>query len=168
MAAAAPTEAAAEKALAVVQAEWEHTPQLASKDLVAHLRETAGSDGRGGDTAGAVAAGLAQSDITLKQTYTSAYVAHAAIEPRSAVAEWGDDGRLTVWCSTQSPFGVRGTLARTFGIPESCVRVIGLDTGVGFGGKTPRQPATEAARIAKARRRCQCGWPGRVWRRWPG
>ena len=153
LAVAAPAEATAEQALAAIKAEWDHQPQLAAKDLYQHLRDTAGEPARGGVTQGSLQAGLAQAAITLKQTYTVSYVAHAAIEPRVALAEWGDDGRLTVWCSTQSPFGVRFTLAQTFGLTESRVHVIALDTGVGFGGKTPCQPAAEAARIAKALKR---------------
>jgi isoquinoline 1-oxidoreductase len=51
---------------------------------------------------------------------------------------------------TQRPFGVRGDLARAFGIPESQVRVITPDTGSGYGGKHTVEAATEAARLAKA------------------
>jgi isoquinoline 1-oxidoreductase len=145
---AAPTEAAAEKALGTIRAEWDHTPQISPEELLDHLRKTAGEPS-GGEPQGSVAAGMAQADITLEQTYTVAYVAHAAIEPRSAVAEW-EAGNLTVWTATQSPFGVRSSLAQTFGIPEARIRVIGLDTGIGYGGKTPGQAALEAARMAKA------------------
>ena len=51
------------------------------------------------------------------QTYTVAYIAHAPLEPRAAVAEW-KDGKLTVWTGTQRPFGVRDELAEAFRIPE--------------------------------------------------
>lgn len=149
LAVAAPTEAAAEQAFATIKAEWDHKPQLAAKDLHKHLRETAGGPSNGGVTTGSIADGMAQADVKLKQTYIVSYVAHAAIEPRSAIAEWGQDGRLTVWCSTQSPFGVRSGLAQTLGLPESRIHVLGLDTGVGYGGKTPCQPAADAARLAK-------------------
>jgi isoquinoline 1-oxidoreductase len=87
--------------------------------------------------------------VTLQQTYTLAYVAHAAIEPRSAVAEWEGDN-LTVWTATQSPFGVRAALSRQFDLPESNIRVHAPDTGNGYGGKTPGQAGSEAARLARA------------------
>jgi isoquinoline 1-oxidoreductase len=45
---------------------------------------------------------------------------------------------------------MRADLAQQFGVPESRVRCIGLDTGNGYGGKTRCQAAVEAARIARA------------------
>ena len=66
--------------------------------------------------------------MTVEATYTIAYIAHAPLEPRAAVAEW-EDGKLTVWTGTQRPFGVRAELAQAFGLPEDQVRVIVPDTG---------------------------------------
>jgi isoquinoline 1-oxidoreductase len=88
-------------------------------------------------------------DKKLEQTYTVAYIAHAPLEPRAAVAEWSGD-KVTVWTGTQRPFGVRGELADAFHIPEANVRVIVPDTGSGYGGKHTGECAIEAARLAKA------------------
>src|SRR5262249_32803052 len=85
----------------------------------------------------------------LEATYTIAYIAHAPLEPRAAVAQW-KDGKLTVWTGTQRPFGVRSELARAFGMPQDRVRVIVPDTGSGYGGKHTGEAAIEAARLAKA------------------
>src|SRR5678815_2030569 len=82
-------------------------------------------------------------------TYTIAYIAHAPLEPRAAMAEW-NDGKLTVWTGTQRPFGVRSELAEAFHIPEEKVRVIVPDTGSGYGGKHTGECAIEAARLARA------------------
>src|SRR5581483_4348930 len=82
-------------------------------------------------------------------TYTIAYIAHAPLEPRAAVAQW-ENGKLTVWTGTQRPFGVRGELAQAFEMPESRIRVIVPDTGSGYGGKHTGESAIEAARLAKA------------------
>ena len=84
-----------------------------------------------------------------RQNYTIAYIAHAPLEPRAAVAEWKDD-KLTVWTGTQRPFGVRSELAEAFHIPEEKVRVIVPDTGSGYGGKHTGECAIEAARLARA------------------
>jgi nicotinate dehydrogenase subunit B len=92
---------------------------------------------------------LAAAHQKLERTYTIAYIAHAPLEPRAAVAEW-KDGKLTVWTGTQRPFGVRGELANAFRIPETSVRVIVPDTGSGYGGKHTGETAIEAARLAKA------------------
>src|SRR5581483_10576359 len=91
----------------------------------------------------------ANASKTLSQTYTVAYIAHAPLEPRAALAEW-KDGKLTVWTGTQRPFGVREELAETFHISKDSVRVIVPDTGSAYGGKHTGDAAVEAARLAKA------------------
>jgi isoquinoline 1-oxidoreductase len=99
-------------------------------------------------TKGSIEEGLAAAEQQLSTSYTVAYIAHAPLEPRAAVAQW-DQGRLTVWTGTQVPFGVQSELASAFGIPESQVRVIVPDTGSGYGGKHTGEAAVEAARLAK-------------------
>jgi CO/xanthine dehydrogenase Mo-binding subunit len=98
---------------------------------------------------GSVADGLASADKKLEQTYTIAYIAHAPLETRAAIAEWKAD-KLTVWTGTQRPFGVRNELSEAFHIPEEKIRVIVLDTGSAYGGKHTGESAIEAARIARA------------------
>jgi isoquinoline 1-oxidoreductase len=150
---AAPSEQLAEQALAAIQAEWRAPPQPADKDLSNYLREHPGGNpgfgGRGSQNVGSIETGLAAADHRLQATYTVVYIAHAPLEPRAAVAEWRD-GKLTVWTGTQRPFGVRGDLARAFGLAAERVRVIVPDTGSGYGGKHTGEAAIEAARLAKA------------------
>lgn len=98
---------------------------------------------------GSIEDGLASADKKLEQTYTVAYIAHAPLEPRAAIAEWKDD-KLTVWTGTQRPFGVRSELAEALRIPEEKIRVIVPDTGSGYGGKHTGECAVEAARTARA------------------
>ncbi len=151
--AVAPTERAATRALAAIKAEWKTTPQPSSKELFEYLRKNPalqrGFGGGGGGSQGSIEAGLRAAEVKLEQTYTVAYIAHAPLEPRAAVAEW-TDGKLTVWTGTQQPFRVRGELARAFGIGEDRVRIIVPDTGSGYGGKHTGEAAVEAARLAKA------------------
>ena len=154
---AAPSEWEADEALEAVHAEWRETPQPSAKDLFKHLKDHAGAGGRGGrggfggrsDMHGSVADGLKAADAKLDATYTVAYIAHAPLEPRVAVAEWNDK-KLTVWTGTQRPFGVRSELARAFNLPEADVRVIVPDMGAGYGGKHTGEAAVEAAQLAKA------------------
>ncbi|MBI1789495.1 MAG: xanthine dehydrogenase family protein molybdopterin-binding subunit [Acidobacteria bacterium] len=146
VAASTPEEAA--RALQSLRPEWKSAAQPKGQDLFRILKDQA-SDGRPAHTAGSIPDGLAASDRKLVQTYTVAYIAHAPLEPRAALAEWKDD-RLTVWTGTQRPFGVRGDLAQAFGIPESRVRVIVPDTGAGYGGKPTAEASLEAARLARA------------------
>ena len=148
---AAPTEFAAGRALKAIKAEWKTTEQIAGKELFDHFKKNArgGEGGRGSTKVGSMEDGLGAADFKLRQKYTVAYIAHAPLEPRAAVAQWEGDN-LTVWTGTQRPFGVRGDLAGAFRLSEDKVRVIVPDTGSGYGGKHRVEAATEAARLAKA------------------
>ncbi|MBI5767412.1 MAG: xanthine dehydrogenase family protein molybdopterin-binding subunit [Verrucomicrobia bacterium] len=132
----APTEHQAAQAIAALHAEWKTSPQISDRELFAHLRATARTQPP------------APSPDAFRQTYTVAYIAHAPLEPRAAVAEW-TDGALTVWTGTQRPFGVRSELMQAFALPEGKVRVIVPDTGSGYGGKHTGEYAVEAARLAR-------------------
>ncbi len=136
----------AEKAIEEISkaAKWETAPHPSSKELYDYLRQKA----RGGVPANPFADDVAKAAKAVKGTYHVAYVQHAPMEPRAAVAEW-NDGKLTVWTATQNPFGVRGELANAFKIPEDRVRVIVPDFGGGFGGKHSGECAVEAAKLAQ-------------------
>ena len=117
----APNSHAAGQAVAAIKAEWEAPTGVSSAQLYEHLKRTgsgSGGGGRGGNRAGSMADGLAQAEVRLQEAYPVAYIAHAPLEPRAAVAQW-EDGKLTVWTGTQRPFGVRSELATAFGIPEA-------------------------------------------------
>ena len=47
----------------------------------------------------------------------------------------GDDGRLTLWLSTQTPHQDRDDLAAILGLEPADVRVVAPDVGGGFGAK---------------------------------
>ena len=148
---AAPTEFAAAHALKAIKAEWKATNQVSSKDVFDHFKKNArgGEGGRGSTKTGSMEQGLSAADTKLQQRYTVAYIAHAPLEPRAAVAHWEGEN-LKVWTGTQRPFGVRGDLASAFRVSEDKVHVIVPDTGSGYGGKHRVEAATEAARLAKA------------------
>jgi isoquinoline 1-oxidoreductase len=135
-------------------AQWDAPSQPSSDDLFAHLKRTASSSGSGrfgsrDNKWGDAAAALAKATKKLDASYTVAYIQHAPMEPRAAVAEW-NDGQLTVWTGTQQPSRVRDQLAETFRLRSDRVRVIVPDTGGGFGGKHSGEAALEAARLAQA------------------
>jgi isoquinoline 1-oxidoreductase len=145
---AAPTTFRARAALGAIAqtATWKPAPHPSSKTLFAHLKEHAQS---GGEADNPFAAELAQAAKVLRETYRVAYIQHAPLEPRAALAEWSGD-KLTVWSGTQNPFGYRGELARALRLGDDQVRVIVPDTGGGFGGKHTGEAAIEAARLAQA------------------
>jgi CO/xanthine dehydrogenase Mo-binding subunit len=144
---AAPASFLAEKALDAITktAKWEPTPHPSSKDLFDYLKQHVPD----GLPTNPFADELTQAKKVLRQTYEVAYVQHAPLEPRAAVAEW-IEGKLTVWTGTQNPFGCRSELAKAFHVGEDQVRVIVPDFGSGFGGKHTGEAGIEAARLAKA------------------
>jgi len=143
---AAPTSYQAEKALEAISktAKWETKPHPSSKELFDYLKKHTQ-----GDVANPYADEMAKAKHALRQAYNVAYVQHAPLEPRAAVAEW-TDGKLTVWTGTQGPFGYRGELAAAFHLNDEQVRVIVPDFGAAFGGKHRGEAAVEAARLAQA------------------
>ena len=87
-------------------------------------------------------------DKLFEHEYHDPYLAHAPIETHTALARFEGD-KLTVWASTQSPFGLQDSLVREFGLPLEKVRVITPFVGGGFGGKSPHRQGVEAARLAR-------------------
>ena len=83
---------------------------------------------------GDVEAAWAECDRVYEATYTSPSASHVPLEPHVGVAAW-QDGRLTVWTSTQAPYRVRQSLATVFRIPPADVRVLVPNVGGGFGAK---------------------------------
>jgi CO/xanthine dehydrogenase Mo-binding subunit len=148
---AAPDAFAAQHALSALQAKWNVPSQPSNEGLFAYLKNNPESDRDDGPqhVSGSVAQAMASTDLKLEEQYTVAYIAHAPLEPRAAVAEWAD-GKLTVWTGTQRPFGVRDELVEAFHLSPSQVRVIQPDMGSGYGGKHTGEAAIEAARLAKA------------------
>jgi isoquinoline 1-oxidoreductase len=141
---AAATPHQANDAIAAIKAEWKAEPQTAAKTLFADLKRAPEPPANP-----AIEKGLAEAAKRHQSTYTVAYIAHAPLEPRAALADWNGD-RLTVRTGTQRPFGVKGELVDAFHLSDDKVRVIVPDTGSGYGGKHTGEAAVEAARIAKA------------------
>jgi nicotinate dehydrogenase subunit B len=148
---AAADQETATRAVNAIAVDWKSPGQPSNAELSGVLRKPATAQRGGGSASpkGSISDGLALADKKLEQTYTVAYIAHAPLEPRAAVAEWSGD-KLSVWTGTQRPFGVRTELAEAFHISEDKVRVIVPDTGSGYGGKHTGECAIEAARLAKA------------------
>jgi len=144
---AAPTSFLAGRALDAIAktAKWESTPHPSSRELFNYLKQHVPD----GVPPNPFADELSQAKQVVRQTYHIAYVQHAPLEPRAAVADWAE-GKLTVWTGTQNPFGCRSELAQAFHVAQDQVRVIVPDFGSGFGGKHTGEAGIEAARLAKA------------------
>ena len=138
----------ADQLLALVKAEFD-TPEsdVDEKSIYAHFEKIAPAP-RVVKESGDIAAGEKQAASIVEHTYTNSYGAHAPIETHSALASF-ENGRLTVWASTQTPFPLREQLVRALKLPQRDVRVIVPYVGGGFGGKSAAGQAIEAARLAK-------------------
>lgn len=92
------------------------------------------------------------------ETYLDGYVSHAPIEPHAAVARFEGD-KVTVWASTQTPFGLQGQIAGALKMPLEDVRIIAPFLGGGFGGKISNGQAIQAVRLAKiVKKPVQVAW----------
>ena len=139
----------ADQALGKIRAQWNVPQQISNRELFGYLRSHAAA----APPPGKVDDLIGSAESQLNTEYTVAYIQHAPLEPRAAVAEWSSEGsgpKLTVWTGTQRPFGVRDELVKAFRLSEDQVRVIMPDMGSGYGGKHTGECAIEAARLAKA------------------
>ena len=74
-------------------------------------------------------------DTVVSGRLVSQRLAASPLEPRACAAVVGDDGRLTLWLSTQTPHQDRDILALCLGLDPADVRVVAPDVGGGFGAK---------------------------------
>ncbi|MBI5566123.1 MAG: molybdopterin-dependent oxidoreductase [Chloroflexi bacterium] len=149
---AAETEEIAERALELIEVEYEELPAILDsreamqpdairihdepeyinfadsdpgKNLAAEIRIDIGS----------VDEGFAQADRIFEAEYIVPKVQQAHIEPHVVVTYWDEDDRLVIRTSTQVPFHVRRILAPVLGLSAKRIRVIKPRIGGGFGGK---------------------------------
>jgi len=79
---------------------------------------------------------LARAAVVVEGEWHYGGSTHAPIEPHCAIANWGPDGDLTVWSSTQVPHYLHRELARVLEIAPTRIRVIQPALGGAFGGKS--------------------------------
>ncbi|MDQ7028049.1 MAG: xanthine dehydrogenase family protein molybdopterin-binding subunit [Anaerolineae bacterium] len=85
---------------------------------------------------GDVEKALAEADLILEHTYTTPMVHQSSIETQGVMAQPDSiTGGVTMWVSTQTPFGIRNDVAGVIGVPESDVRVHAAPVGGAFGAK---------------------------------
>jgi nicotinate dehydrogenase subunit B len=99
-------------------------------------------------TTGDIDAGRQLCEKVFESEYHDPYLAHASIETHTALAQL-ENGKMTVYAATQSPFGLQEGIIRELGFARENVRVITPFVGGGFGGKGAYQQGIEAARLAK-------------------
>ncbi|MBZ0111990.1 MAG: molybdopterin-dependent oxidoreductase, partial [Thermoanaerobaculia bacterium] len=98
---------------------------------------------------GDVEPGFEEADLILDDTFFYEGNTHLPMEQHSSVAVPEDEGRITLYSSTQTPHYCHRALAKVLGLPPARVRVVGTPNGGGFGGKSdPFGHEIVAARFA--------------------
>src|SRR5262245_33565766 len=95
---------------------------------------------------GDVEAGLRAADHVFEDRFSTAFVHHAQMEPRAAVATWEGD-KLTVYTPTGGIANCRSDIARDLEMPLEKVRVVCQYMGGNFGNKNQNQDADLIAAI---------------------
>jgi len=138
-------ELTAEEALNLIEVEYEPLPTIMSIDdaLRTDLPQIHPNPRRTNNVHkevhlefGDVTQGFAQADRVFEDEYFFEGNTHAPIEQHAVVASFAGDGKLTLWCSTQTPHYLHRIAAAVLHLPGSHVRVIAPPVGGGFGGKT--------------------------------
>ena len=138
----------AEVAMAKVTSRWSKSENIVNdKTIFKHILLHASSR-RTIEDRGDIATGHSRADKTFDMEYLDGYKAHASIETHCATAVFdGED--LTMWVSSQTPFGTRDVVARELDMSKEHVHVKSIFLGGGFGGKVYNQQAVEAAKLAR-------------------
>jgi CO/xanthine dehydrogenase Mo-binding subunit len=99
---------------------------------------------------GDLAKAFAESDVVIEKTYRIPMVHQGYLEPHAVLAQWDQQGNLTLWASTQGSFNTRSEVADILGLEENQIKVIPMECGGGFGGKIRALCEPITAVLAKA------------------
>jgi CO/xanthine dehydrogenase Mo-binding subunit len=84
---------------------------------------------------GNIESGFSQADLILEDSFSVPRIYPGYLETENSLALWDEDGKLTVWFSSQKPFADRHTISQVLGMPEEDIRVKMAVIGGAFGGK---------------------------------
>ncbi|HAI15011.1 MAG TPA: oxidoreductase, partial [Gammaproteobacteria bacterium] len=98
---------------------------------------------------GDVDKGFDQADLVLEREFRTSTVHQGYIEPHSATAWWTANNKITIWGSSQGHFQIRDRTSLVLGVPVSAIKVIPMEIGGGFGGKTTIYLEPVAALLSK-------------------
>jgi isoquinoline 1-oxidoreductase beta subunit len=127
-----------------------------SSEYKKQLQATARQPGKVVRNVGDVDKGFAGAAKTLAAEYYVPLLAHAAMEPEVAVADFRN-GKCTLWAPVQNPQAVQDTVAAALGIDKMDVICNVTLLGGGFGRKSKPDFCAEAAILSK-----QLGKPVKV------
>src|SRR4051812_865917 len=79
-------------------------------------------------------------EVVVRQPIVNQRVAPVPLETRAAAAAWGEDGRVTIWCTNQGAQQAKGEIAGWLGLDPELVHLVTPDVGGGFGAKIGADP----------------------------
>src|SRR5215475_11107194 len=140
---AAVDEETAERAANLIEVDYEPLrPLMSIEDSLAHPETRIHEYGDGPNVHKAVSlqfgdveAAFAAADLVREDVFFFEGNTHLPMEQHAAMAQFGPDGKLTLWSSTQTPHYVHRLLAKLLDMPAAHIRVIAAPVGGGFGGK---------------------------------
>ncbi|TAJ85330.1 aldehyde oxidase, partial [bacterium] len=143
---AASSEAVAERALNLIEMDYEILKPILSieealgateeSDRIHAWNRRANIQKAASFEFGDVPQGFARADRVFEDTFFFQGNTHLPMEQYCAVAQYGPQDKLTLWSSTQTPHYLHRALAKVLGMPMSRIRVIATPVGGGFGGKS--------------------------------
>ena len=105
----------------------------------AHLFPEHGSNVAGHFASGTDDDPMEGAEVSIEARFVNQRLAPVPMEPEAIVAV-PEGGRLSVWATSQTPFGLRTEIATALGLEEAAVRVVVPDMGGGFGAKAGARP----------------------------
>ncbi len=147
---------AAEEALALIKVEYEQlshvsTVEEAISDGAPLLHDQYKNNIASHDVLeiGDVDKGFNQADLVVERKFRTSTVHQGYIEPHSATGWWTANNKITIWGSSQGHFPIRDRTSLVLGVPVSAIKVIPMEIGGGFGGKTTIYLEPVAALLSK-------------------
>jgi isoquinoline 1-oxidoreductase beta subunit len=130
---------------------WDNGPNASydSEQYKKQLQQTARSSAKVVRNVGDAEGAFARGGKIIEAEYYLPHLAHAAMEPLVAVADFRD-GKVTTWAPTQNPQAVQDTVATALGITKENVICHVTLLGGGFGRKSKPDYVVEAALLSKA------------------
>lgn len=143
---AASTEAIAERALQLIEVDYELLkPILSIEEALAATEESerihswnrrANIQKAVSFEFGDVEQGFNQTELVFEDTFFYQGNTHLAMEQHCAIGQYGPGDKITLWSSTQTPHYLHKAMSKVLGMPMSRIRVIATPSGGGFGGKS--------------------------------
>ena len=133
-----------------LEVEWDFGPNANynTSDYFTDMLEKVKKKGHVRREQGSIDAAMKGADHVIESTYLIPHLAHASMEPPSAVANV-KDGKCEIWAPTQHPQWAKGSVAGALKLKETDVTINVTLLGGGFGRKSKPDYVVEAALISQ-------------------